>query len=288
MKKIILTMTILVLITGVLFTGCGVLVRAEGENVTGSGNPETRQFDISDFTKVEIGSAFRYEIIQSDTYSVLITADDNLFDDIRVTKKGQTLTIDLRPFFHFRSATLEATITMPRLTGLESTGATRGIITGFNSGDNLDLDVTGASSVDFVTIITGDVKGNISGASKVKGDVTAGNIDLGVSGASTVEGSLTAQKAEYDLSGSSRIKLEGSANDIVIDASGASRIQLGEFSVTNADISMSGASTCRIDVSGKLDIDLSGASRLDYTGQPVLGSISLSGGSQIEGENGDN
>ena len=112
MKKIIITITILALISGVLFTGCGVLVRADSENVTGSGNLETREFDFSDFTKVDIGSSFEYEIVQSDTYSVRITADDNLFDDIRVTKKGQTLAINLRPFFHFGVATLEATITM--------------------------------------------------------------------------------------------------------------------------------------------------------------------------------
>ena len=55
----------------------------------------------------------------------------------------------------------------------------------------------------------------------------------------------------------------------------------------NADIRMSGASSCNIDVSGRIDIDLSGASRLEYTGRPVLGSISLSGGSQVNNENGD-
>jgi hypothetical protein len=171
---------------------------------------------------------------------------------------------------------------MPRLTGLESTGSTRGTITGFHFGDDLDLSVSGASIVDFVTIITGDIKGNLSGSSKVEGDVTAGNIDLGISGASKIEGSLKSQKVAYDLSGSSSIKLAGSANDIVIDASGASRIRLGEFSVTNADISMSGSSTCQIDVNGTLDIDLSGGSNLEYSGQPVLESSNLSGGSTVK------
>ena len=52
----------------------------------GSGNIETREFDFSDFTKVEIGSAFDFEIIRSDSNGISITADDNLFEHIQVTK----------------------------------------------------------------------------------------------------------------------------------------------------------------------------------------------------------
>lgn len=287
MKKTIFIITAMVLITMLLFTGCDVLIRADGDNITGSGNLETRDFDFSEFTQVEIGDAFRYEIVQSDTYSVRITADDNLFDDIRVVKHGQQLEIDLKPFFHFGITTLEATITMPRLTGLESRGATQGTVTGFNSDDDLDLEVSGASRVNFIDISTGDIKSNVSGASVVECKIEADDVDFELSGASRIEGSLISDNLVIDLSGASKIELDGSANDIIIDASGASLIKLSEFTVNNADISMSGASNCKIDVNGRIDIDLSGASKLTAIGQPVLGSIELSGGSTINNEAGD-
>ena len=287
MKKIISAIAIMILITSVLLTGCDVIFTSSEDGEKGSGNLETRQYDFTDFTKVEIGSAFDYEIERSNTYSISITADDNMFEHIEVTRQGDTLEIDLKPFLHFGSVTLEATITMPELHGLDSSGATRGTVTGFNSNNDLDLVVSGASKVNFVDITTGDIEGNISGASKFEGKLTTGNIDMEISGASDVDCELKAGDVDLNVSGATRVEISGSGNYILVDASGASRIRLGDYSVINADISMSGASSCNIDVSGRIDIDLSGASRLEYTGRPVIGSISLSGGSQVNNENGD-
>jgi len=285
MKKITLSVTILMLISAMLFTGCNVIFTNSEDGGKGSGNLETRQYDFSDFTKVEISSAFDYEIERSNTYSISITADDNMFEHIEVTKQGDTLEIDLKPFLNFGTVTLEATITMPELHGLDSSGATRGTITGFNSSDDLDLNVSGASKVNFSNITTGDVKGDISGASKLEGEITTGNIDLIVSGASDIDFKITSHDLKLNASGASKVNLDGSGNDILVDTSGASRINLGNYSANDADISMSGASTCDINVNGRIDVDLSGASRLEYTGQPVLGSISLSGGAQVKDKN---
>ena len=72
------------LLTSGLLVGCGVAIE-------GSGNLKTESFDLSDFTRVDISSAFEVEIAQSGSYSVSITADDNLFDHIAVSKQGTTL-----------------------------------------------------------------------------------------------------------------------------------------------------------------------------------------------------
>jgi hypothetical protein len=287
MKKIIFIIISVVVVSMLVLSGCEVLVRADGEKVTGSGNLETRQFDFTDFTRVDIGDAFKYEIVRSDTYSISVTADDNLFDDIRVTQSGEELKIDLKPLFRFGITRLEAVITMPRLTGLESSGATNGSVTGFGSGDNLELDISGASRVKMTDMTAGDIEGNVTGASTLEADITAGNIDLDITGASRVEGSLEARDMIIDLSGASRIETDGSGGNIEIDASGASTVKFGDFSVDNADVSLSGASNCKIRVTGRIDIDLSGASRLTYVGNPVLDSINLSGGSTVNGETED-
>jgi hypothetical protein len=287
MKRITLAATILMLMTAILFTGCNVIFTDSQDREEGSGNLETRKYDFIDFTQVDIGHAFRYEIEQSNTFSISITADDNMFEHIEVEQDGQTLRIGMKPFLSFGSVTLEAAITMPELHGLESYGATRGTVTGFNSSNDLDLEVSGASKVNLVNITTGNIEGNISGASKLEGGVTAGNIAMEISGASNIECELKAHDVDLNVSGASKVNLDGSGDDLLVDASGASRINLGDYSVINADIGMSGASSCNIDVSGRIDIDLSGASKLEYTGRPVLGSISISGGSQVNNENSD-
>ena len=255
MKKTIVAVLMAVLLTSGLLVGC------VGGVVRGSGNLDTQEFNFSDFSRVEVGSAFEVKVVQSDSYSVSVTADDNLFDYILVSKQGTTLKIRLKTA-QYIDTTTRAEITMPQLHGLELSGATQGTVSGFSSTENVDLEVSGASSLDLVDISVGDVKSDISGASKVTGDITAGDADFDVSGASTVQ-------------------LEGSASDIVVDASGASRVKLAAFPVNNADIKLSGASSGTVNLDSRLDADLSGASKLEYIGEPAMGDINTSGASTL-------
>jgi hypothetical protein len=288
MKRITTVILIMTLVTAVFLTGCDAVFTTSEDGEKGSGNLETRQYDFTDFTRVDIGHAFRYEIEQSDTYSISITADDNIFKNIEVEKDGETLRIGLKPFISlFGSVTLEANITMPRLTGLESSGATRGNITGFKTGDNLDLEISGASKVNLVDIATGNINGNISGASTLEGKITAGNIDMEISGASNINGDLTSHDLILNFSGASKIDVGGSGNDILLDASGASRIELDDFSVNNADINLGGASSCDIDINGTLEVSLSGVSKLVYTGEAVIIGTDISGGSLLRNKSKD-
>ena len=239
-----------------LISGCqSILVPRNG--ATETGETETRQYNFTEFTRVDIGNAFTYEIKQSDTYSISITAPENLFVDIKIAKEGQTLKIEkTNPWtpFNIGHERLRAVITMPRLYGLDSSGATNGVVTRFNSTDDLDVRASGASSVELV-------------------EVTAGDANFNVSGASDVTGALNAESIDFDISGASSIQLEGAAGDIDAEASGASRLNLAELTTNNADVTLSGASSGTINLKGRLDIELSGASGLEYTGEPLIGEM---------------
>jgi hypothetical protein len=258
MKKAIVAVLVAVLLTSGLLVGC-----VEG-GAPGSGNLLTQEFEFSDFTRVEVGSAFQVEIAQADSYRVSVTADDNLFEYIQVSKEGETLKIGLkllplRPLFN----TLRAEISMPQIDDLGLSGATRGTVSGFNSTENLDIEVSGASSLDLVEMSAGDIKLELSGASRVSGNITASG------------------DARFELSGASSVELQGSANDMLIEASGASQLGLDIFPVANADVELSGASRATVNLDGRLDADLSGASRLSYMGEPTMGDIHTSGGSTL-------
>jgi hypothetical protein len=208
----------------------------------GSGNLETETYAFTDFNKVEISSAFEFDIEQSSSYSIEITVDDNIMEYVRVSQDGQTLKIGLRPATWIGPATLKASLTMPELSGLDISGASRGTVSNFSSTEDLDI--------------------MVSGASRVTGDIVAGNVDFDISGASTVQ-------------------LEGSANDMVADVSGASSLHLDDFTVNNADVDFSGASSGTVNLDGRLDADVSGASRLWYIGEPTMGTIDTSGASTV-------
>jgi hypothetical protein len=56
--------------------------------VVGSGELVTEEKDFTDFTIVEVGWSFEVEISQSDSYSINITADDNMLDYIEVSAQA--------------------------------------------------------------------------------------------------------------------------------------------------------------------------------------------------------
>ena len=219
-----------------------LIVRGWPGGLIGSGNLETEEYAFTNFTEVEISSAFEFEIQQSSSYNISVTADDNVMEYIQVSKDGQTLKIGLGTVSWFGPVTLRASVTMPELSDLTVSGASRGDIYDFSSTEDLDI--------------------TVSGASRVNGDITAGNV-------------------EFDISGASTIQLEGSANDMVASVSGASRFNLGGFTVNNANVNFSGASSGTVNLDGRLDADLSGASRLWYIGEPTMGDINTSGASTL-------
>ena len=208
----------------------------------GSRNLETEDYAFADFTEIEIDSAFQFEIAQSDSYGVNITADDNVIDYVQVSKDGETLKIRLATVPRLWFVTLRASVTMPQLRGLTVSGASRGTISGFSFGEDLSI--------------------TVSGASRVTGEMTTGDIG-------------------FDVSGASSIQLEGSAGDMMAVVSGASRLNLDDFTVENANVNISGASSGTINLNGRLDASLSGASRLFYIGEPTMGDINTSGASTI-------
>jgi hypothetical protein len=226
-----------------------------------SGSVVSQEFGVSDFANVEVDCAFLFEITRSDTYSIAITANEKLFDFVNVAKSGNTLRFSLKPICFHTCPTLRAVITMPVLSKLRQSAATKGVVRGFRSQEPFDLNLSGASTLD-IDIEAGDAKFEISGASKVNGNIRV-------------------RDAEITLSGASHAELHGSANNVVLNAWGAVNLDLTAFVINNATVYLKGASQATINVTEQLDVDLSGASRLNYLGHPNLREINVSGTSTL-------
>jgi hypothetical protein len=113
--------------------------------VVGSGNLRTQQETLSDFTIVDVGSGFKVNLTQASSYSVSITADDNIFDYIQVTKTSDTLSIRLESGVSFQTSTLKAEITMPDLEQLQFSGGVTGTATGFVMSHDFKAELSGGS-----------------------------------------------------------------------------------------------------------------------------------------------
>ncbi len=239
MKKRIVSLTLALTLAALALWGVGGCI---GEGITGSGNLTTESYDFRDFSRIEANSGFEIEVTRADTFSIEITADDNVHEYIAVEKSGDTLEIRLRGTRFYHSVTTRAEITMPDLYFLELTGGSQADITGFSSEHDFEV--------------------NMSGGSRLNGDISAEDI-------------------KFELSGGSQMELEGAGDNLFIDASGGSQLDLEDFPITDADIHMSGGSQVTINISGILDADLSGGSRIYYVGTPTLGDTDFSGDSGI-------
>ena len=208
------------------------------------GNLKTEEMAFTDFTAIEVGWAFEVSVTQSSSYSVVISANEKIFDNIEVTQTGNTLIIGHKPGIEFTDLFRKAEISMPDLNKLTLSGATQGTAEGFSNSDTFVLGLSGASSLEITNINVGDVEINVSGASTLN----AG----------------------------------GTANDLFSLICCASNVDLSNFPVNNAEVNVDGASIATINLDGILDADVSGASTLEYIGEPIMGDINTSDSSTIK------
>ena len=237
-------LVVMLALVALAVSGC-TLPLGERQALKGSGNVVAREGSVSGFDQVKVSHAFRANIKQGETFSVIVRIDDNLVKYLEVAKRGRTLVIGLEPdmSFSLEAVTMEAEISMPYLNGLDLNGASRVTIGGFRSDKDLDV--------------------KLSGAGKLQGNIQAGDI-------------------RFDISGAGRATLRGSADDLRVDASGASKVDLGALEVGQAEVGASGASEVTVNVEGQLDVMASGSSRVHYFGSPTLETVSTSGGASVE------
>jgi len=225
----------LALIVVALLSGCSLAARA------GSGRYVEKEYDLTDFARLDISSAVRYEVVRGDAYAVRLRLDDTLVSRLIVEKRGDTLRIGLRPSM-FGATRVEAYITMPALEGFNASGATTGSIAGFKSTKPFEL--------------------HLSGASRLSGDLEAGDMQVHIDGASNAQ-------------------LAGRVRNLDLEISGASGADFFDLEANDVSVHLSGASRANIHVAGTLNCDVSGASRLRYDGNPRMGDVNSSGASSI-------
>lgn len=257
MKRLLLLGLMLVIMVPVLFTGCST---ADPGPVT------TRNFDYTDFSSIEVASAFEVEVVESSVWSISVTAQESLFDHIDIVENNGLLEINLTWGWgtwisSWSYQRPKARISMPDLQRISLSGASKGSIEGFKSQDGTNISVSGASSLQV--------------------DIEGLNSNVEVSGASRIAGTINVANLTLEVTGASKADLSGSADSLILEASGASNVGLEGLATAGAAVNLSGASRGTVSPRDTMKVVLSGASSLTYTGSPELEDIEVSGASTI-------
>jgi hypothetical protein len=295
MKKLVVLFIAILSVIAMLFTGCSAVF-----HTSEAGSVVEKTYDFKDFTGVEISNAIQYEVKRSDSYSVVVSTNQNTIDRLDVHQSGDTLHIGYKLHIGFsQDSVTMVTVTLPQLNKLDVSGSSRGNATGFDSAGNLEINVSGASRLNAV-LKAGQTGLYISGSSRATGDLTStdtqiklsgasdlymnlktGKTGIDASGSSEVAGTLQALDAQFKLEGASDCSLTGSAGNSSIEASGSSKMNSPSLILQSADVTLTGASYAGIHTDGKLNIDISGSSTLEYAGNPIVGKINISGVSKL-------
>jgi hypothetical protein len=93
---------------------------------------------------------------------------------------------------------------------------------------------------------------------------------IDISGAaSVIAADVKNDSLSIDASGASKVSVKGEVSRLTIDVSGAAKIDAEDLRTQKAKVEASGASIVGVNVTGDLDAETSGASKVVYAGSPT-------------------
>ena len=204
-----------------------------GEVIKGNGKIETKSFPQNNFNALSISGGWTADIRYSETFSMQIETDENIFSDLDISVAGTTLNIGFKSGYSISPTQCKVSITMPALIKLQTAGSLTAIISSFNMAkDSMSIDI--ASS----------------------GNITARDI--------------TVNTLKVDVSGSADFSATGKAENMIADVSGSGDIKTTDFETEKADISISGSGSAKVWVTRHLKADIGGSGSVRYKGNPVI------------------
>jgi hypothetical protein len=197
----------------------------------GSGTVVESEREVTSFGAIEVDGPLAVSVAVGTPAAVVVRTDDNLQERVTAEVEDDTLRLGLAE--NARTDTLEVLVTVPSDT-LRS------------------LDVDGAASLTDTDPLDGS------------------SVQLRADGASRVFVVVAVDDLVIEAEGASVVNVTGEAGELGVSASGASSVEVGELVAQNASVEVDGASRATLSVTGSLDARATGASTVEYSGDPQV------------------
>lgn len=256
-------------------------------------NTLTKEYNFGKITSIDASSIYEIEVIQGNSPTVKVVYEEYFKDRLIVKYYNGKLELDLKSVNgrdnHRTHEGIKVYLQMPTIEELELSGASSLKASGAFKTNELEIDLSGASSISGLVISGNELSLDCSGAStlNLKGDFNT--VEADVSGASTVTLNGNSNKFEGEFSGATTARVTGTQKNTNITCSGASNLTLTgetdymksvtsgasnlkaqEFTSKDGYAQVSGASNAKIRCTGNLKILVSKASKLTYFGNPNI------------------
>ena len=225
------TLTSFLILLLFLFFGCSGNYYTEID-----GKQKTRIRTLSEFHTLNISGNFEVMINAQSTQKIEIVAEDDILPYVVTEVHNKELNISTTKDLG-KNAFVELRISMEKLKEINSSGVTEIVVNNLNS-EKFELNVSGATDI-----------------------VTNG----------------TAGKYVLNVSGAADMNANGSTDEFIINVCGASDVNAKNLKSKIVDINISGAGDIHVNAIDKLNVDISGVGDIKYTGSPSKISKDISG-----------
>lgn len=195
-----------------------------------------------DFDEIEVSQAIDAEVIKSETEKVVISAPENIINEILVDNDGGKLHIHYKKGIRvMNSHNVKAKIYTKDFTKLVANSAASIKIKDKFTQDKLSIDISSAASV------SGDLEANdfdisAGSSSSYSGKIWAVDLDIEASSAASLDISGKSKNADISSSSGSSISAKDViADNVKADASSGASIQISAVNSLNAEASSGGS-----------------------------------------------
>lgn len=247
--------------------------------LTAAAGEKTRTYDFGDITSIDANFLYNIHVTEGRSGKVTVVYDDMIetFLDLEIIYRDGTLRLSRtirdrkseKKFGAWASRSdskrVDVYLEMDNIRSISISGAAHIAFEGTFKANDLDIDISGASSLKALQINGKSMEVDCSGASKVS---VSGNfskeVGIEVSGASKLAYSGDSETLEADMSGASSFKCEGNYSTADITCSGASNAELAG-NVGNVEYECSGASgiDAKDFIARTVSVELTGACKAD-------------------------
>lgn len=277
------------LVSLVLLIGCSY----GGSCLQGYGPVVNQIRGLADFTAVSNAGDFEVRVIASDTFGVVVEAQENLVQLIETYVSGSTLVVKTENNTCINSAVpVVVYVSMPYIEEIRNTGSGR-MSADRSEGAEFDISNSGSGLIAIDSVFASRVTLKNSGSGKLY--VSYSNpdeIDIIQTGSGLIDAGFVDQPLEINinhtssgkvygiildgvvvtsrLSGSGQIFLEGEAETADLNLSSSGKTDAMELLVAEAETLISGSGKIFVYATDYLDVTITGSGSVYYRGNPLI------------------
>jgi hypothetical protein len=224
------------------------MMLACGNAVSGSGNIITENRTVSNFDKISLEGSGQLTLIQGETESLTIVAEDNILPLLESEVRDRTLYLGTKENSSFiTTEPIRYTVTMIDISGLSVAGSAD-IVAAVVDAVNLVIDVSGSGEINI--------------------------------------GQLTADTLTASISGSANMVIAGEIDSQDVTVSGSGDYEAGELDSNGADVTVDGSGKAVVWVNQSLTANVSGSGNIEYFGTPDTVIENIDGSGEIVSQGG--